>query len=225
MIAAATNLASGKMLFNWFDVMLVLILAFGFWRGRKHGMSREFLKVTMWLSIVTAAGFGHVMLGDYLIQLGIIKSVFGKQVTEKTAAYISAYLIIALAVWMVFMLISSRIKKKLEGSNAFGSGEYYLGITSGIIRWACITLFGLALLNAPVYTKAEIAAKQAYNNRWYGGGLNGYKGDFIPTLDELQVAVFDDSLFGPTIKSGVHPLLINSVTPAKPKVPKVYTGS
>ena len=225
MIAAATNLASGKMLFNWFDVALVLILAFGFWRGRKHGMSREFLKVTMWLSIVAAAGFGHVMLGDYFIQQGVIKNVFGKQVTEKTAAYISAYLIIAVVVWMVFMLISSRIKKKLEGSNAFGSGEYYLGITSGIVRWACITLFGLALLNAPVYTKAEIAAKQAYNNRWYGGGLDGYKGDFIPTLDELQVAVFDDSLFGPTIRSGVRPLLINSAPAVKQKVPKVDIGS
>jgi len=213
------------MLFNWFDVALVLILAFGFWRGRKHGMSREFLKVTMWLSIVAAAGFGHVMLGDYFIQQGVIKNVFGKQVTEKTAAYISAYLIIAVVVWMVFMLISSRIKKKLEGSNAFGSGEYYLGITSGIVRWACITLFGLALLNAPVYTKAEIAAKQAYNNRWYGGGLDGYKGDFIPTLDELQVAVFDDSLFGPTIRSGVRPLLINSAPAVKQKVPKVDIGS
>jgi len=225
MIAAATNLASGKMLFNWFDVMLVLILAFGFWRGRKHGMSREFLKVTMWLSIVAAAGFGHVMLGDYLIQQGVIKAVFGKQVTEKTAAYISAYLVIALVVWMVFMFISSRIKKKLEGSNAFGSSEYYLGITSGMIRWACITLFGLALLNAPVYTKAEIAAKQAYNNRWYGGGLKDYKGDFIPTLDELQAAVFKDSLLGPTIKSGISPLLINSAPAIKPKTPVVEIGS
>src|SRR5215471_16204301 len=98
MIAAATNPAPGTSWFNWlhlFDVLLVLILAFGFWRGRKHGMSREFLRVTMWLSIVIAAGFGHTMLGDFLIQKHVIKSVFGKTFGERTAAYISAYLLIA----------------------------------------------------------------------------------------------------------------------------------
>jgi uncharacterized membrane protein required for colicin V production len=225
MIAAATHLASTKTLFNWFDVALVLILGFGFWRGRKHGMSREFLKVTMWLSIVLAAGFGYAILGDYFVEQKIIKSVFGTQVTEKTAAYISAYLLIAFVVWIVFVFISSGLKKKLEGSNAFGSGEYYLGITSGMIRWACITVFALALLHAPVYTKAEIAAKQAYNNRWYGGGMKDFKGDFFPTLDELQEAVFDDSLLGPSIRSGVNSLLINSVTPAKQKIPVVNIGS
>ena len=29
--------------FNWFDVALVLVLAFGFWRGRKRGMTKELL--------------------------------------------------------------------------------------------------------------------------------------------------------------------------------------
>src|SRR5215471_1856383 len=109
MIAAATNPAPGTSWFNWlhlFDVLLVLILAFGFWRGRKHGMSREFLRVTMWLSIVIAAGFGKT---------------FG----ERTAAYISAYLLIAGTVALVFLVIRSKFNKKLEGSNAFGSGEYY----------------------------------------------------------------------------------------------------
>ena len=225
MIAAATNLASGKMLFNWFDVLLVLILLFGFWRGRKNGMSREFLKVSMWLTIVITAGFGHAMLGDLLIQQNVIKSIFGKQVTERTAAYLSAYLLIALVVFLVFLFIRSRFKKKLEGSNAFGSSEYYLGISCGVIRWACITLFFLALLNAPVYSKAEIAAKEAYRNRWYGGGVKEFKGDYIPTLDELQDAVFRDSLLGPMIKTGVSSLLVSGAPPVTVKPPVVDIGS
>ena len=35
--------------FHWFDVAIVLVLAFGFWRGRKRGMSREALPTAFWL--------------------------------------------------------------------------------------------------------------------------------------------------------------------------------
>jgi hypothetical protein len=35
--------------FNWFDVALVLVLAFGFWRGRKRGMTKELLPTLQWL--------------------------------------------------------------------------------------------------------------------------------------------------------------------------------
>jgi uncharacterized membrane protein required for colicin V production len=225
MIAAATNLSSGKMLFNWFDVALVLVLLFGFWRGRKHGMSREFLKVSTWLVTVTTAGLGHVWLGTLLIQQGIIKSVFGKSFTEKTAAYITAYLLITMVVWLIYYMFIGRLfKKKIEGSNAFGSSEYYLGITAGVVRWSCIAVFFLALLHAPVYSSEDIAAKQAYRNRWYGGGLKEFKGDFIPTMDELQAAVFKDSLLGPYINDGINVLLINSAPPSRQKAPSEYIG-
>ena len=96
-----------------------------------------------------------------------------------------------------------------------------IGIISGVIRYGCITLFFLALLNAPVYTQNEIAAKQAYNNRWYGGGMKDYKGDFIPSMDELQFSVFNASLFGPFIKSWFSLVLIHSIPAggtAKPPV-------
>jgi hypothetical protein len=156
------------------------------------------------------------VLGDLLIQTGIIKSIFGKNFTEITAAYISSYLIITLFVWFIFTFIKKYLKAKLDGSNAFGAGEYYLGITAGIIRYACILIFALALLDAPVYSPEEIAAKAAYNNRWYGGGMKEFKGDLIPSLDELQVSVFDNSLFGPFIKDGVGMLLINSVPASGP---------
>jgi uncharacterized membrane protein required for colicin V production len=221
MIAAATNLTSGKMLFNWFDVALVLTLMFGFWRGRKNGMSREFLKVTKWIFIVFAGGLGNEWLGNYLIQFNLIRPFFGKNFSEYTAACVSAYLLIAGTIWLVFVFINSKFRKKLEGSNTFGSGEYYLGITCGVIRFACITTFALSLLNAPVYTHAEIAAKEAYRNRWYGGGLKEFKGDYIPSLDEVQAAAFRDSLLGPSVKSALMPLLINAAPSTTHKSPVV----
>lgn len=207
MIAAVTQ---SKLLFNWFDVALILVLGFGFWRGRKHGMTKEVVPFFRWIFIVVLAGLGYHPLGDILIHAGIMRSIFGRSVTENTAAYVTSYLLISGLVVIVFIYIAKYLKPKLEGSNIFGSSEYYLGIVAGVLRYACITIFALALLHAPYYTKEEIAAKRAYNNRWYGGGLQGYKGDFIPTMDEAQATVFMDSLFGPLIDKGLGSLLIDS---------------
>jgi uncharacterized membrane protein required for colicin V production len=215
MILAA---AQSKMWFNSFDVALVLVLGFGFWRGRKNGMTKEFLPVSTWLTIVFAAGLLHEPLGNWLMHTGIVKRVFGSSFNERTAAYLTTYLFIALTVWLIFYVIKKYLKPKLEGSNIFGAGEYYLGMTSGVIRYACITLFALALLDAPYYSSAEISAQKAYNNRWYGGGMEGYSGDFIPSIHDAQMACFRDSRLGPLIKSGVGMLLIDTSPTAKPPV-------
>jgi hypothetical protein len=206
----------GRLFFNTFDVAVVLILAFGFWRGRKNGMAKELLPLAQWLLIVFGAGLGYEWLGDRFIQWGVVKNVFGTNVTEKTAAYLSAYLLITVFVWFVFSFIKRHLKKKVEGSNVFGGGEYYLGMLAGVIRYACMIIFALALLNAPYYSAADIAARQAYNNRWYGGGLKDFKGDFIPSLDEVQTGVFRDSLLGPYIKKDLGVLLINALPATEP---------
>ena len=217
MIAVIT--APQKMWINWFDVAVISIVAFGFWRGRKNGMTKELLPVSLWLTIVIAAGLGNQMLGDMLRQQGIIRSVFGKAINEKTAAYLSAYLLITVLALIVFSFIKRGVKPKLEGSNFFGGSEYYFGMVSGMIRYACILIFGLALLNAPYYSVADILAAKAYSNRWFGGGMAGYSGDFFPTVSELRVSIFKESLAGPFIHSNFSELLVNSGPPGGP-VPK-----
>jgi uncharacterized membrane protein required for colicin V production len=207
MIAAATNT---KLWFNWFDVALVLILAFGFWRGRKHGMTKEFIPFFRWLFIVIFAGLGGPMLSQLLVQTKVIKSIIGNSTSEATVTHVSSYLIITVVIWLLFVYVGRLVKPKLEHSNFFGGLEYYLGILAGVIRYACITLFGLALLHAPYYTPEEIAAKEAYNNRWYGGGLKDFKGDYIPTIDEAQVYIFNNSLIGPFIDKDLKVFLIYS---------------
>ena len=220
MIAAATQqIAHGKPPFNWFDVALVLILAFGFWRGRKRGMSREFLPVSFWLTLVLAGGFGYQWIGDQLIHQGVIKSVFGKNFTERTAAYVTSYLLIALVALIIFSILSRASKAKLEGSNAFGGSEYYFGMIAGVIRYACMLIAALALLNAPFYSAAEIAATKAYNNRWFGGGMKDYSGDFIPSVQELQTSVFKKSLLGPFIHDKLSLLLIDTMSASGAKKP------
>ncbi|HEY5344952.1 MAG TPA: CvpA family protein [Verrucomicrobiae bacterium] len=227
MIAAATqHLASGKALFNWFDVALVVMIGFGIWRGRRNGMTKEIFPVSLWLTIVIAGAFGYKPLGDLFIQSGIVKSLFGKTVGEETLTYISSYLIIAGAVFIIHSFIRRRLKPKLEGSNAFGSSEYYFGMVSGAVRYFCIVIFALAMLNAPVYTQADIQAAKAYNNRWFGGGMAGYGGDFFPTLSEAQISIFKDSQTGPFIKDDLSLLLVNTGSYVAPssKNATIYIG-
>ena len=227
MIAAATqHIAPGKMLFNWFDVALLLVVAFGFWRGRRNGMTKEFLPVSLWLAIVIGGALGYQPLGDLFIQQGYIKSVFGKSITEQTAAYLSSYLIIVTVVFIVFSFIKRKLKPRLEGSNLFGSSEYYFGMVAGVLRYACMVIFALALLNAPYYSQADVMAAKAYNNRNFGGGLAGYSGDFFPTISELQISVFKDSLTGPFLKDNLSVLLIGTGKSVGPPAttPVIYLG-
>jgi uncharacterized membrane protein required for colicin V production len=204
---------SQNLSFNWFDLALVGILIFGYWRGRKRGMSREALPTTMWLILVVAAGLGYQILGQCLIQAGVIKKLFDASVSENTAAFLISYLAIAFVVFIVFAFIGKGFREKLSGSNTFGTGEYYLGMGAGLVRYACIVIFALALLNAPFYSAAQIAASQAYKARWYGGGEAGFSGNFIPDLSDVQSSVFKGSLTGPAIRNNLGFLLISTTGP------------
>ena len=227
MIAAATQkLATSKMLFNWFDVALVFVIAFGVWRGRRNGMTKEILPTAQWLTMIFVGAFGYKPLGDIFIQQGIVKALFGKTIGEETITYSCSYVMVAVAVFIVFSFVKRRLKPKLEGSNAFGSSEYYFGMASGGLRYFCMVVFALALLNAPNYTQADIQAANAFNNRWFGGGLSGYSGDFFPTMSETQASVFKDSLTGPFLKDYLPVLLVTtgSYVPPAAGSQSIYIG-
>src|ERR1017187_4330139 len=201
--------------FNWFDVALVLVLAFGFWRGRKRGMTKELLPSLQWLAILLGAGFGHPFVADWLQQQGVIRQVFGNHFNERTAALMSSYLAITLVIVIVFTVLKRKFNPKLEGSSFFGGNEYYWGVVAGLVRYVCLVLVALALLNAPFYSATDIARAKAYNNRWYGGGLKDYNGDFIPSVNEVQDSIFKQSLIGPFIKDDLSMLLINTTDSVK----------
>jgi uncharacterized membrane protein required for colicin V production len=207
MIAAITDkLTLDKLPVNWFDAAVLLILAFGLFRGRKNGMTKEFLRVFQWLSLVIVCGFFYEVAAQALINMAG---------WSKPASYFSGYLILAFLVWFVFVILKKIFVPRLTGSNIFGGAEYYMGMFSGMIRFACMLIFALALLNAKVYTPAEIAANQAYVQRWYGGGV--YSGNYIPDLHTVQESVFKKSFVGPYIKDYLGTLLLNTVPPESKK--------
>ena len=201
--------------FGWFDFALLALLAFGWWRGRKRGMTKELLPSLQWLCIMLGAGLGHVFLADLIHKQNLIVKIFGNKFNEHTACLLSAYLVIFFVLFVIFVSLKQKYNPKLEGSNVFGNNEYYWGVAAGVIRYASMVLVALALLNAPFYSAADIAASKAFQNRWFGGGMKDFSGDFIPTLYEVQDDVFKKSFLGTLIHDNLSIVLINSVPVAK----------
>ena len=186
--------------FNWFDIAILLVLALGVQRGRKHGMSVEVMLVVKWLAIIIVGGLFYAVVGDVISD----NSVF-----THLAAYELAYIAIALFITVTFLAIKKMANGKLVGSDAFGSGEYYLGMIAGVVRYTCIIIFALAFLNAPLYTKSEIDADLKFQNDVYGS-------DFFPKLYSVQSDVFEKSFVGPHIHNELGFLLIKG-TPREVK--------
>lgn len=180
--------------FNWVDIAVVAVLVFGFTRGRKHGMSEELLLVMKWLAIIIAGGFCYATVGDMIAQSAPFSHL---------ASYTMAYFSIAIFISVVFLGLKKVTHGKLLGSDIFGGAEYYLGMVAGIFRYSCILVFVFALVNAPLYTKADIQANLNYQNEWYGS-------DFFPGFQTLQSQIFEKSFLGPYVRSTLGFLLIKS---------------
>ena len=197
-----------KLPFNWFDLMLVVVLALGIYRGRKHGMSEELMSLIKWVVLVLACALIYQPLGN-AISTG---PAFGQ-----LGGYLIAYAAVALVVAAGFAGLKRAVGGKLLGSDVFGRSEFYLGMVAGLVRFACILIAGLALLNARFYNPVEIKAGIAYQNDVYGS-------NFFPTLHNVQAQVFQTSLTGPWIRRELGSLLIKPTAPEKKQLKqKEYT--
>ena len=178
-------------------MLVVVLLLVGIWRGRKRGMSEEFLDIIKWVLIVAVAGLLYEPSGRWLA---------GFNVFSLLSCYICAYLLIALTIFLTVAFIRQRIGAKLVGSDVFGSAEYYLGMAAGCFRYACIMIVAMAFLNARYYSPQEKQDSVRYQESNFGTRM-------FPTMPELQDTVFDDSLSGRTTHDLLHVLLIRPTAP------------
>lgn len=201
MIAATVqSLSNDGLPFNWFDVAVLVLLGFGVFRGRKNGMTRELAPTLKWVTVVIVAGLAYPFVANFYVDECGMRS--------KLWSALLGYMSVATVLFLIFIPLKDALKKRAENGGIFGGSEYYFGMCTGPIRYAFMILFALALLNAKSYTAAEIAAKKAYNQRWYGGGL--YSGDYMPDLHTAQTSVFKDSFLGPYIQNNLSILLVQS---------------
>lgn len=184
--------------FNAFDLVLVVVLGLGIYQGRRGGMSGELIPLLRWLCILFLCAVAYEPVGTFFNQ--------STNMFSTLACYVMAYVGIMIIVVTAFIVIKRGLGGKLLGSDVFGASEYYLGMGSGLIRYTCILLTFLALLNARFYSSAEVKARQKYTEDMYGK-------DYFPGLQALQSTVFERSLTGPWIKENLAFLLIKPTAP------------
>jgi hypothetical protein len=189
--------------FNWFDVVVLILLLVGVRSGRKHGMSQEVMFVFTWVTLVILCGIAYEPLGLWLASVAGI---------GKLLAYVLAYVLTAAFVAMLFVFLNRVIGERLKGSDTFGKAEYYLAMPAGMLRFACIILAFLALLNARFYQSYEIKAMTKFQNDNYGS-------QFFPTLQSIQSDVLEQSLVGSQAKKHLSFLLIKPTAPVAPGTP------
>lgn len=151
-----------------------------------------------WLTVIIVGAVAYQPLG--LLFAGF------NNVFSLLTCYVMAYVVIVIAVVSMFALLKRSIGGKLLGSDIFGRSEYYLGMGSGLVRFSCILVAGLALLNARAYTTAEVRAMEKFQNDEFGS-------NYFPTLYSIQATVFDRSLTGPWIRDNLAFLFIKRTQP------------
>jgi uncharacterized membrane protein required for colicin V production len=185
--------------FNRFDVLVVLLLLLGTVRGRKRGLSAEVFTMMLWLVLVVACALTYMPLGDLLSSVTPFSHLF---------CYIACYLGVALLISLLFLPVKRALGGKVISADSFGTAEYYVGMPAGAVRFLCILIAALALLNARYYSRAEIVANEKYQKEMYGS-------EFFPGLNTLQHDVFAESLSGPIIREYLEILLIKPTPPER----------
>jgi uncharacterized membrane protein required for colicin V production len=181
-----------KLPINWFDVVLLVVALSGLARGRKRGLSEELVTMLQWICTVVVCTFTYKPVADFLVSISNFSLLFCR---------IFAYILLMIVVWLIFIVLKKTVGGKLVGSDVFGKGEYYLGAPAGMIRFLCILVTILAVLNARFYTEKEIKANETYTKDVYGS-------DFFPGLYQAQQDVFVKSFTGPLLRQYTPILLI-----------------
>ena len=197
-LGAATAPSGSGLPFGWFDLIVVVLLVVGVLAGRKRGMSSEFLDVIRWLAVVIGGAFLYDPIGRQFMQitgLGLL------------ASYLVAYIGFAALVSLIFYLFRRGMGEKIVSSEAFGRLEYYLGMLAGALRFTCIILFGLAILNARRISDAELTTKIKRQSDELGKV-------YFPPLGSIQNSVFKDSLSGELVRDYLSFVLIVPTDPA-----------
>lgn len=192
------------MKFNWFDILVGVLLLVGLLRGKKRGMSEELLDLFQWLAIVVVASMFYKPLGQALAAYTHFDLFW---------SYIISYLFFAIVIKLIFSAVKRAVGEKLVQADTFGRFEYYLGMLAGALRYSCMLLVVLALLNAKYISdqdRAAFAKMQAENF----GTIS------FPSIGSLQHTIFYESKSGPWIQKTFKEQLIEPTQMSGRKAPR-----
>jgi uncharacterized membrane protein required for colicin V production len=177
---------------NGFDLLVLALIAFGVYRGRKRGISEELLDLVKWLAIVILGALLYEPAGSLFVK----SAGFSPFVSN-----VLAYVIIAILIALGFAVIKRAVGEKLVQSDAFGRLEYYLGMLGGAVRYLCILILGLSLLHAKYISDAERAATAKMQADNFGSIS-------FPTIGSLQQSIFYESSSGKYLRKHLKMVLM-----------------
>jgi uncharacterized membrane protein required for colicin V production len=178
--------------FNWFDVFVVIALAFGFYRGRQRGISIELPETLQWLAVVAVGSHYYRPLGIWIAR---------NCGTPLLLGYLTAYTMTLCSITLLFGWIKARLGDKLMNGDVFGRAEYYSGSVAGGLRIACLLMVGLALLNAKYVSPQELAYQEKMQKDNFGDIS-------FPTFASVQYQIFRQSVIGSFVKKQLSEQLI-----------------
>jgi uncharacterized membrane protein required for colicin V production len=181
--------------FNYFDIIALVWLFIGLLRGRKRGLSQELLPTFQWLGIVLAGGMFYWSVSPVIHQYAQFGTLWSN---------ITAYVLIALGVHLIYLWFKQMLAAKLVEKDPFGRAEFYLGMMAGVVRFACMLLVAMALMNSHVETAAELAQTEKFQEAWFSDIR-------FPTYGEFQQEVLFKSFTGNLVESNLKSVLIASV--------------
>jgi uncharacterized membrane protein required for colicin V production len=188
-----------------FDLVFITMVVLGICQGRKHGMSEELMPLLTWAAIVICCGLLYEPAGRLLMTCSpdLLKATdtFGM-----LTWYIAGYFLIAIGVLSLSAWVNQRVGGKLLGSDVFGDYEYYLGMGAGALRFSCIVVVAMALLNACYVSPIQVQARERYQQDNFGSLR-------LPGVYSVQQHVFKQSTFGSWIKEHAGMLLIRRTAP------------
>jgi hypothetical protein len=148
-----------------------------------------------WLSVVILSGLSYYPLSRFLLQYTKMKEL---------QAVLACYVVVALVTMLLFSFFRRKVGEKLTGSETFGKLEYGLGMLAGVLRYLCIVLFLISMLNAKYIGDTELR-RMAKVQKDNFGDIS------FPTVGSLQQAVFIESFSGGYIVRYLGSQLIHPV--------------
>jgi uncharacterized membrane protein required for colicin V production len=203
MLMAVSPSFWAKAKFNYFDIVVLVWLIIGLFRGRKKGMSQELLPLMQWIGIVAVCGLFYWPFSDLVRHYTQFSTLW---------SCITAYLLIAVGVHLIYLWFKQMLAVKLVEKDPFGRAEFYLGMMSGVVRFACILLFAMALMNARIISAAE----RAQTEKAQAASFSDIR---FPTYGEIQQDVLFKSFTGNVVEAHLQTVLITSIK-SRPPPPK-----
>ncbi|HEY1170911.1 MAG TPA: CvpA family protein [Verrucomicrobiae bacterium] len=194
---------------TWFDALVIIMVGTGLFVGKKRGMSNELLDLMCWLMMVVVSALYYEPSGKLLSNATSMSLYWSN---------IICYLFIALVIKFAFSYIKRAVGEKLVGSDIFGRGEFYLGALAGGLRFFCMVIMLVAIMNAKFITKAMVQAQIKAQEAEYGSS-------FFPTYAKIQSDVLFDSTSGQFFRERLEEQLIKPVDPYATAVPKKPVGN